>query len=234
MNNIIVSTITIIITLLSINNYVFAINKFENKKIYFGLDIGVSKPAKKNFKEIIRNVDHTKTKATVSLKKTTMYTGKIGWDFYPNMSIEFNFDYKPKYCIGVELENLGKGKSKLNAKIYMLNIIYDLVEFNGLVPNFIVGVGVANIKIKPISIDHKKYKINIFKTKETRDNIFAWQVGIGINKYITENSRVDFSTRLQVVNDVKVRYTNLNKNYEWKNGSIVVETTVGYNYYFPI
>ncbi len=90
-----------------------------------------------------------------------MYSGKIGYTIYQKISVEFLATYQPKYRLHYVLpaQNLSNGltipktpgNTKVFSHIYMLNLIYDLEEMQGVIPFLIIGGGIAQVKVKTTS-----------------------------------------------------------------------------------
>jgi hypothetical protein len=49
-------------------------------------------------------------------------------------------------------------------------------------------------------------KFEFFRIKKNTVNCLAWQIGGGIAKDLSENISIDLGAKLQVVNDIKVKY----------------------------
>ncbi len=69
------------------------------KKVYIGLEGGISIPLKKTFKEKVPGLPNLKYKGELS--QSGMYGAILGYGFYPGMAAEFNFQRKPNYKLKV-------------------------------------------------------------------------------------------------------------------------------------
>lgn len=180
--------------------------------LYVGTELGIVEP-------IIAKFRHKHSKTDITLKRSPMYSGKIGYSFYPQMAVEFSFTHQPKYNLSYVLpeKNLENGmtipktpgKTTVISNIFMLNLIYDLAEVKGFTPFVILGGGIAQIKVKSTSSRWDTINRDFFKVKTTRTNCPAWQVGLGFSKNITPSFSLDIAAKLQVANGVKINYDTL-------------------------
>jgi opacity protein-like surface antigen len=206
-------------------NAVYAEDVSDNhmdRYVYIGTEFGLSDPIKKSF-------IHKESNTRMRLKKSHMYGGRIGYSFYPNMMIEISGTHQPKYRMAYRLPgklldggiNIPEtpGITKVSANTFTLNLIYEMQKMKSLAikPYFIFGAGVAKISVKPnISYLPPDFlgvgsgNIPYFKIKKNNQNCFAWQAGIGFSKDITDKMAIDFGAKMQVVNNIKVKYQTLN------------------------
>jgi opacity protein-like surface antigen len=186
------------------------VDSSDKGRFYVGFEGGVSVPAMKAFK-------NKETKARVSMKRSPLYTGLIGYEFAPGMYLEFSASSQPNFGVGIKLpDNKGFGRTKAAAKVYMLNLAYDLMEVGGITPYVVLGAGMAKVTVKEKEILHPQYPAawNIISMKTVRrsSNSFAWQAGLGAAYKVTDNLRLTASAKLQVINNVKMHYLSLNKD----------------------
>ncbi len=94
-------------------------------------------------------------------------------------------------------------------------------------PTDFLGVGSGNIAY--------------FKIKKNNQNCFAWQAGLGFSNDITDKLAIDFGVKMQVVNNIKVKYQKLNSNTNSfeevspiKKTIGVGEFAMGLTYKFPL
>lgn len=226
----------------------------SDRYVYVGTEFGLSDSIKKSFK-------HEESKTRMRLKKSHMYGGKIGYGFYPNMMVEISGTHQPKYRLAYRLPEqspaLGlsipetQGITGVSANVFTMNFIYELEKMTSfeIKPYVIFGAGVAKISVKP-TISYWKPPtflgmgtddIAYFKIKKTNQNCFAWQVGIGVAKDITNNFSIDFGAKMQVVEDIKIKHQTLNmktKSFDEakpiKKTIGVAEFTVGLTYKIPL
>ena len=111
------------------------------------------------------------------------------------------------------------GITKVSANTFTLNLIYEMQKMKSLAvkPYVIFGAGVAKISVKPtISYLPTDFlgvgsgNIPYFKIKKNNQNCFAWQAGLGFSKDINDKLAIDFGAKMQVVNNIKVKYQTLN------------------------
>ncbi len=198
-------------------------NNAEYRYIYIGTELGISEPVVKNF------VDKD-TDAKFRLKQSTMIGGRIGYSFYPNMMIELSATYQSKYGLtyllplkstGINIPGVGAidipktpGRTKVSGNVYTANFIYEFSPvFAQVKPYVILGAGIARVSIKPtitttpaLALIGLGNKFEFFRIKKNTVNCLAWQIGGGIAKDLSENISIDFGAKLQVVNDIKVKY----------------------------
>ena len=229
-----------------------------SKYIYVGTDIGLSEPVVKSFV----NKD---TKAKFRLKQSDMFGGRIGYSFYPGMMIELSGTYQPNYGftyllpekdLGINHPILGPikisktpGRTKVISNVYTLNWIYEIPEqYLKLKPYVIFGAGVARISIKStftttddLAVLGLGKNFEYFRLRKNTINCFAWQAGGGITKDLSENLSMDFGAKLQVVNDIKLKYDTLDiktrsfvSQQPIKKTIGVGEFTIGLNFKVPV
>jgi opacity protein-like surface antigen len=73
-------------------------NSASDRYIYVGSELGISEPVVKNFVHKAKQGD-----TRMRLKQSAMYGGRIGYSFYPNMSIEVSGTHQPKFRLGYKL-----------------------------------------------------------------------------------------------------------------------------------
>ncbi len=198
-------------------------NNAEDRYIYIGTELGISEPIVKSF------VDKD-TDAKFRLKQSTMFGGRIGYSFYPNMMVEISGTYQPKYGLtyllpvkstGITIPGIGSldipktpGRTKVSGNVYTANFIYEFSPvFAQVKPYVILGAGIARVSIKPtttttpaLAILGLGNKFEFFRITKNTVNCFAWQAGGGVARDLSENISIDFGAKLQVVNDIKVKY----------------------------
>jgi len=219
-----------------------------DRYVYIGTEFGLSDPIKKSFR-------HEESKTKMRLKKSHMYGGRIGYSFYPNMMVEISGTHQPKYRMAYRLPGEGAipetpGITKVSANTFTLNLIYEMQKMKSLAvkPYVIFGAGVAKISVKPtISYLPTDFlgvgsgNIPYFKIKKNNQNCFAWQAGLGFSKDINDKLAIDFGAKMQVVNNIKVKYQTLNmvtNSFDEANPIKktigVGEFTMGLTYKFPL
>ncbi len=206
-----------------------AMNENE-RKFYVGGAFGYSGSLKPRFTD-------AETKGVFSIKKSHIYNGLVGYHVTPDIMVELSAEYKPTYRFGIRLPATAGGDyetTKAQSRVFMLNFVYNLKELQNIQPYFTVGVGLAQVQVKKVGIEvdlnaatakaqnipvaafiagtgggyPQSYKFNT--TKHTA-NCFAWQVGLGVSKALTESFSLELLGRLQVAHNVSIRYTSLDK-----------------------
>ncbi|HJD56180.1 MAG TPA: porin family protein [Rickettsia endosymbiont of Pyrocoelia pectoralis] len=221
---------TIVLTIL-INNTTHAEENIEDKTgFYIGAEGGLVEPVVGKFR-------HKNSNTEIILKKSSMFSGKIGYTIYPQISLEFSATYQPKYRLHYVLppQNLSNGltiprtpgNTKVFTNIYMLNLIYDLQEVKGLTPFVILGTGIAQVKVKSTSSKWDVINSEYFKVKKTRKNCFAWQAGLGVSKNITSDFSIDLTAKLQTAYRVKINYDTLDMKTGQFTPSHPIKKTIG-------
>ncbi|WP_342257106.1 outer membrane beta-barrel protein [Rickettsia endosymbiont of Aspidapion aeneum] len=185
----------------------------DQRFLYIGAEGGIVEPVVSKFR-------HKNSNTAITLKRSGMYSAKIGYIFYPQIAIEFSATYQPKYRLHYVLpqQDLSNGlsipktpgKIRVISNIYMVNLIYDFQEVKSFTPFVIFGAGIAQVKVKSTSSRWDLMNIEYFKVRKTRTNCFAWQAGLGVSKYITPNFSIDLAAKLQVAQNVKINYDTLN------------------------
>ncbi len=219
-------------------------------KFYVGGDVGISAPLKAKFED-------KDTKSIFSIKKTPMYTGKVGYRITPDIAIEFAYDYKPTYKLGVKLPESAGGEqetTRARSDAYMLNFIYNMKELSGFQPYFMVGAGIVQVKVKEVAIIGSSgpfTNFDKFRSLKHTSNSFSWQVGLGVSKALTENLKINISGMIQIANDVVVKYRSFDQDASvanfttrgsaeniYKTGKVkktfgLAEASIGFTYDLP-
>ncbi|MFV9900973.1 MAG: outer membrane protein [Rickettsia conorii subsp. raoultii] len=204
------------ITIIISNNIAFA----KETGFYIGAEGGIVEPVVSKFRH-----KHSNTK--IILKKSSMYSGEIGYIIYPQIAIEFSATYQPKYRLHYVLpqQNLSNGltipktpgNTTILSNIYMLNLIYDLEKIKTFTPFVILGGGIAQVKVKPTSARWSVINSDYFKVRKTHKNCVAWQAGLGISQDVTSNLSIDATAKLQTACRVRINYDTL----DMKTGQFV-------------
>jgi len=226
----------------------------EDSYFYIGGEFGISEPVVKAFKY----TSGTKT-TKMRLKQSRIIGGRVGYSFYPNIMIELSGTHQPKYRLGYKLPAHvfipgvleipeTPDITKVSSNVFMLNLIYEFEPKSyGLQPYAILGAGVAQISIRPKdtiwnppAFAGMGNELTYFRVKKTNQKCLAWQFGGGVAKNLTDNLKVDFSAKFQVVNDIKIKYDIFDKDsksYEpqdpIKKTIGVGEFTLGFTYKLP-
>jgi hypothetical protein len=211
---------------------------------YIGSEIGIVEPVIKKFR-------HTKSNSDFILKRSEMYSGKIGYSYYPQMAIEFSATHQPKYRLHYILPEIDTGlgvtipktlgATKVISDIYMINLVYDLEKIHNVTPFVILGAGIAQVKVKPTSSRFDLMDIEYFKLKSSRTNCFAWQIGLGFSKDLSPNFSIDLAAKLQVAHSIKIKYDTFDMTTQQflpaspiKKTIGVGEFGIGFTYRLPI
>ncbi len=203
-------------------NVAFA-NNASDRYMYIGSELGLSEP-------IVKKFIHKESNTKMRLKQSRMYGGRIGYAFYPGMMIELSATHQPKYRLAYRLPSQDlsslvpglaipktSGETRVSANVFTLNLLYEMQEqFAGFKPYVIFGAGVARISIKPTTSTTDIFaplgagnNMTFFKIKKNNIDCFAWQVGGGFSRDLSDNFSVDIGAKLQVVNDIKIKYDTL-------------------------
>jgi len=227
------------ITIIIFNSNTFA----KETGFYIGAEGGIVEPVVSKFR-------HKHSNTEIILKKSSMYSGKIGYIIYPQIAIEFSATYQPKYRLHYVLpqQNLNNGlaipptpgNTKVLSNIYMLNLIYDLEKIKTFTPFVILGGGIAQVKVKPNSSKWSVINSDYFKVRRTHKNCVAWQAGLGVSQDVTSNFSIDATAKLQTAYRVRINYDTLDiKTGQFvpanpiKKTIAVGEFGVGFTYRLP-
>lgn len=227
-----------------------------DKYLYVGGELGLSEP-------VVTSFVHKTSTTKFRLKQSEMYGGRIGYSFYPGMMIEVSGTHQPKYGLTYVLPSFNvplpggasitvpktPGKTKVTSNVYTVNWIYELPpQFLGLKPYAIVGAGVAKISVKPtVTTTDALAPIGLgnsfkfFRLRKSNTNCLTWQAGGGIAKDIAENFSIDVGAKLQVVNDIKIKYDKFDiKTQSFISQSPIKKTigvwefTAGFTFKIPL
>lgn len=194
----------------------------EDRYVYLGVEGGLSEPVIKDFEETVGTLT-----TKMRLKQSRMYGGRIGYSFYPGMSVELSATRQPKYKLAYRLPaytvspmpglnvNVDEipGMTKISADVIMLGLVYQFQEqYAGLTPYVIFGAGVSRLHIRAKEAETDAFAPygqavkTTFRIKNSKVNCFSWQFGGGIVRDITDNISIDIGAKLRVVNGIKLKY----------------------------
>ena len=129
--------------------------------------------------------------------------------------------------------------TKVSANVFTLNWIYEFEKQKmGLKPYVIFGAGVAQINIRPnrtfwqpegnlTTLPGFAGPIEFFRVKKNVHNCFAYQLGGGISKDISDHFAVDLGAKLQVVKDIKIKYETLDIETQSFKSQTPIKKTIG-------
>ncbi len=222
----------------------------EIRKIYLGIEGGISGAMKKEF-------THKSTKMTGSLKASPLYGALIGYRFYPGMAIEASWQHKPRYKMNFKLPkfSLGPvefsktpGSTKIISDIYLIGLTYDFPEVNKVVPYVGLDAGIARITSKSTSV-YKDFtavgggvNTEFFRIMNKSNISPAVQLTLGISSgKMFDNVKLNLSGRVQVISNAKVNYQKFDAATQvWgskqtlKQTLGVAEVVLGITYDLPI
>lgn len=129
--------------------------------------------------------------------------------------------------------------TKVSANVFTLNWIYEIEKQKfGLKPYVIFGAGVAQVNIRPqktlwhpeanlAAIPGLDKPIEFFRVKKNVHNCFAYQLGGGISKDISDHFTVDLGAKLQVVKDIKIKYDTFDITTQSFKSQAPIKKTIG-------
>lgn len=202
----------------------------DQRFIYIGVDGGVAEPVIKNFK-------HEHSGSEFVLKRAETFGVRVGYSFYPQIAIGLSAAHSPKYRLHYTLpvQTLPSGaiipqtpgSTKVVSNVFMLNMTYDLAKVQGITPFVVVAVGLAQVEVKPTSSKWELINSDYFRIKKTKNNCFAWQMGLGLAKELTSNFSVNITARLQSVYDIKIKYETLDIATQSFARAMPIKKTIG-------
>ncbi|ADE30352.1 hypothetical protein MA5_00900 [Rickettsia prowazekii str. GvV257] len=227
------------ITIIIYNNIAFA----KETGFYMGAAIGIVEP-------VVRKFRHKYSNTGIILKQSNMYSGKIGYIIYPQISMEFSATYQPKYRLHYSLQHKNLingltipktiGNTTIVSNIYMLNLIYDLEKIKTFTPFIILGGGITRVKVKSTSSKWSLINNDYFKVHRTSKNCVTWQAGLGIAQHITPDLSIDATAKLQTAYRVRINYDTLDmKTVQLMNANSIKKTIsvgefgIGFTYRLP-
>lgn len=194
----------------------------EDRYMYLGVEGGISEPVVKDFEETVGTLT-----TKMRLKQSRMYGGRVGYSFYPGMSVELSVRHQPKYKLAYRLPSYNltlapgmdvkineiPGMTKISADEIMLGLVYQFQDqYAGLKPYVIFGAGVSKLHIRAKDaetdalVPYGQGMQTTFRVKDNKMNCFSWQFGGGIVRDITDNFSIDLGAKLRVVNGIKLKY----------------------------
>jgi opacity protein-like surface antigen len=225
-------------TILLSSNVAFA-NNAEDRYVYIGGELGLSEPIVKRF---AHEAKHGTTR--MRLKQSKMFGGRIGCAFYPGMMLELSGTHQPKYRLAYRLPSSNvngvtipqtPGETKVSANVFTLNLIYEMQEqFVGVKPYVIFGAGLAQVSIRPTFSTTNAFSafglgdnLPYFKVRKNKINCYVWQAGLGFTKDLGDNFSIDLGAKLQVVNDIKIKYDTLDMHTQSFVAAKPIKKTIG-------
>lgn len=205
----------------------------DDRYFYIGTELGLSEPVVKEFEA---KTDFGSSKVRLKQSRMfggrigySFYPGmmiEISGTHQPKYGLQYEL---PE----VELEMLGQklkldkrsNKTKVKANVFTLNWIYEIPkQIAGIKPYTILGAGLARVSIQPKDTTTTKpaelvrsvggnpaangidENFAYHRIKKHTKNYFVWQAGVGVVRDLTENIAVDLSAKMQVINNLKLRY----------------------------
>ncbi|MCC8372077.1 MAG: porin family protein [Rickettsia endosymbiont of Pseudomimeciton antennatum] len=203
--------------------------KADQRFLYIGTEAGIVEPVVKKFRH--------DSGTSFTLKRSKMYSGKIGYSFYPQMAVEFSVTHQPKYQLHYVLPQKDiapgliipptPGTTKVESNLYMLNLVYDFDKIKEITPFVILGAGVAQVKVSSASSRWNLMDAEYFRIKKTRSNCFAWQVGLGLSKELSSNFSIDIAVKLQAAHSIKINYDTLYMKTQQFIPATPIKKTIG-------
>lgn len=200
----------------------------DQRFFYIGAEAGIVETVVKKFRHD-SGTDFT-------LKRSKMYSGKIGYSFYPQMAIEFSATHHPQYQLNYVLPKQKvagliipqtPGTTKIISNLYMLNIVYDFDKIKEITPFIILGAGIAQVKVSSASSRWNLMDVEYFRIRNTRSNCFAWQVGLGLSKELSSNFSIDIAVKLQAAHSIKINYNTLDMKTQQFIPATPIKKTIG-------
>ena len=202
----------------------------DQRFLYFGIEGGIAEPVVKKFR-------HKNSGSDFVLKKSEMFGVKFGYSFYPQMAIGLSAAHQPKYRLHYTIppQTLTSGdiipetsgSTKVVSNVFMLNATYDLAQVKGITPFVIMAAGLAQVQVKPASLQWQVINADYFRIRKTNNNCFAWQIGLGLAKDLTTNFSINISGKLQTVHNIRIKYETLDFASQAFVPAIPIKKTVG-------
>jgi opacity protein-like surface antigen len=158
--------------------------------------------------------DHVKNHKAQFKKNNVIYNVGIGYEFNYLLRADLNMQYRPtrlNILIGNSLI-----EQKLDSKAVMLNIYSNILDNQYFKPYFMGGVGYGSNKLNDVTrVTTKNNKTYSITNKGIKTNNFIWNVGVGTQVTLSENTMLDFSYRYLHLGSAK------NKSIIINNGTII-------------
>jgi hypothetical protein len=185
----------------------------QNSEFYIGISGGISLPLKDKFQIIQKDKGGKEKTVTTSIKKSYMTTISLGHSIAKGSAIEFAVDIKPKFNMNVALfDDLGSNKTQASANVYMINFVYDLLDLQNFTPYFSAGIGLADIRLKQMTINHKDNpNTAIFKIAKNHHKTLAFQAGLGVTHPISQAIELDISAKIHAIKSIKIKYQKMDE-----------------------
>jgi opacity protein-like surface antigen len=197
-----------LITLLLVYNNSHAM--YNDLNYYVSIYGGLSWPLKNHF--TIQSLDEASNLSQdikVDIEKSYMLSASLGHKISEGSALEFSFDWKPRYPMKINLPtNLGVLDTNALVYVGMINFVYDLAHSANVIPYFVVGTGVANIKINDKCLQNDGS--TVFCLTENNKFALAFQFGLGFRYKISNQVSFDIATMLQGISKIKIKYQTFN------------------------
>jgi opacity protein-like surface antigen len=203
--------------------------KADQRFFYIGTEAGIVVPVVKRFRH--------DSGTNFTLKSSKMYSGKIGYSFYPQMAVEFSVTRQPRYRLHYVLPQKDvapgliipktPGTTRVESNLYMLNLVYDFDKVKEITPFVILGAGIAQVKVSSTSSRWDLIDVEYFRIRNTRSNCFAWQVGLGLSKELSSNFSIDIAVKLQAAHSIKINYDTLDMETQQFIPATPIKKTIG-------
>lgn len=187
-------------------------SKKDEKSFYFGARGGYSMPLSKTMEFEIHDETNGKTKNKANLKGCGSFEFHFGHFIAPTTSVEFSYTLNSKYTTNIVLDkNHGTTDTKVRLQAFMVNFNYDFQDI-GAIPYFSIGGGLAKVDIeasKPV-LHPGNQAVSIFEVKNTKNNKFGFQIGLGIKKMLAEKIGFKFAANTIIVPSVNLNIKKFN------------------------
>ncbi len=154
---------------------------------------------------------------------TSVFGLEAGYKVDEHFRTSVSFDYMPSFSnkeTSTDGDIIKDGNIKVKSYVSMLNLYYDIIEYNKFTPYLTLGAGIARNRTGLYTENFSSNKTNLVETvvyeNATKTN-FAYKLGIG-SKYEINNS-FDLDLRYQFTDLGKFKTGTIEKAYE--NGAYV-------------
>ncbi len=175
----------------------------DQKTGFYGqANLGYSRSTKSKLEFTLKKDNGDKSYQSVNGKagESLMIGMEIGKKINNNLRIALDIGYRAGYndakasttstSDGSSTDD--RGDMKLKSLAFIPTLYWDVVNVNGFVPYGLVGLGLAQNKLKV------KGSVNEYQTSSEKTNSFAYKLGLG-GRYIL-NKDIDLDFRYQYVN----------------------------------
>ena len=135
------------------------------------------------------------------LGNTGVFGAAVGYQFNENFRADVSIDYRAKFKNNVTVagsDHSSNESNKIKSYATMVNVYYDITEFNKFTPYITLGAGVAQNRTGVTTFSNTAHPDNNYTISKGKKNNFIYKAGAGAKYAIDSN--FDINLQYQFVN----------------------------------